>query len=186
MIEAFPKEKDFYRSIISQISIEPFKEKTMSLEILVGTDEANVISGGRGNQIIRGGNGDDTLYGNVGEDQLFGGVGKDTLVGGLGDDYIVGGLGDDTIKGGPGKDTLKGGPGEDTFVYSSGDFGDAIDKILDFSANDVLAIEGFEFGVGTINDSGEKKVTFTMGDKSLTIEFANGFSADDFSAANFA
>ena len=54
---------------------------------LVGDDQDNAISGGKGNDVLRG---------NAGADVLKGEDGKDTLTGGLGDDELLGGAKDDT------------------------------------------------------------------------------------------
>lgn len=66
---------------------------------LIGTKQAETISGLEGDDHIRGGSGDDVLDG------------------GPGDDDVIGQRGDDVLIGGPGKDRLTGGSGADTFRY---------------------------------------------------------------------
>ncbi|MBV1929915.1 MAG: hypothetical protein KUG81_10450, partial [Gammaproteobacteria bacterium] len=57
---------------------------------IFGTDAAESIVGGAGNDIIYGGDGNDTIVGGDGEDTLFGGSGDDSLTGGGGSDrYII-------------------------------------------------------------------------------------------------
>lgn len=53
-----------------------------------GSDDADRVDGGSG---------DDLLYGNGGNDRLAGGAGSDKLSGGQGNDSITGGDGDDTV-----------------------------------------------------------------------------------------
>lgn len=70
--------------------------------MVVGTVDADVLSGSTGADIICGLAGDDTIRG---------GKGNDTLGGGAGDDRISGQHGDDTINGHAGIDTCFGGNG---------------------------------------------------------------------------
>lgn len=90
-------------------------------DLLIGSDEANRLTGGRGS---------DTLDGGAGADTLNGGKGSDSLAGGEGDDVLKGGAGDDTLDGGEGADRLLGGKGDDVLLFDDDDFwdenGDAI------------------------------------------------------------
>ncbi|KZL23839.1 calcium-binding protein [Pseudovibrio sp. Ad37] len=96
---------------------------------LTGTEDANTIQLGNGNDTasglggddtLRGQSGNDTLNGGAGNDLLFGGDGDDVLKGGADDDVLNGGIGSDTLIGGVGNDILIGGEGNDTFKYSRG------------------------------------------------------------------
>ncbi|RXT24143.1 calcium-binding protein [Rhizobium leguminosarum] len=78
-----------------------------------GSDSANAITTGGGNDTIFGRAGADTLSGGAGDDLIDGGDGNDALFGGEGSDQLFGRLGDDTIRGGAGDDTI-----EDGFYYS--------------------------------------------------------------------
>ncbi len=74
-----------------------------TLESLVvaapGTDDADYLYGGSGDDLIEGLGGDDVLYGFDGNDTLDGGTGADILIGGAGDDtYIVDNAGDVVIE----------------------------------------------------------------------------------------
>lgn len=71
---------------------------------LYGTDRADTLTGGAGDDILYGFGGDDTLKGGAGNDVLAGHAGNDRLQGGDGDDYLLGGAGDDLIDGGGGTD----------------------------------------------------------------------------------
>ena len=116
-----------------------------SIEIIWGSDFADVIKGThahnhlfgnggsdtlygmRGNDLLRGGGDDDqllggdgmdTLYGDMGVDDLQGEMGNDMLFGGMDDDILDGGMGNDMLEGGPGADDLMGGDGMDTAAYT--------------------------------------------------------------------
>jgi hypothetical protein len=91
---------------------------------LQGTNFADFLTGGSGN---------DTISGNAGNDSLSGGNGNDSLDGGIGEDTLLGGNGNDLLFGGAGSDELTGNDGSDTFIYSS--FDDVPDTITDFNTN---------------------------------------------------
>lgn len=100
-------------------------------DVIVGTDNDDTLTGGRGRQVFYGkegddiliggrrgdvycgGAGDDWIVGGSGRDLIFGGPGNDLLSGGRGADVIFGGDNDDIISGGRGKDNLNGGNGDD-------------------------------------------------------------------------
>lgn len=63
---------------------------------MVGSEVANVLRGGGGNDFLSGEVGDDTLAGGTGRDRLYGGDGDDMLDGGAGGDKMWGGTGNDT------------------------------------------------------------------------------------------
>ncbi|MEG4491065.1 S8 family serine peptidase [Microcoleus sp. D3_18_C4] len=97
-------------------------------DFIVGSSDAEIISGDNGNDRILGGGNSDTLLGGAdndllnggaGADFLFGDAGSDTLQGGKGGDALNGGDGSDVLVGDGGKDTLTGGLGPDTFVLRS-------------------------------------------------------------------
>ena len=98
---------------------------------IVGTDGADVIwggpgddkiYGGLGNDIICGGPGDDLIHGGRGNDWIEAGSGTDRVFGDLGDDHLTGGPGNqDEVSGGLGIDTVNGGAGNEDIVR--GDYG---------------------------------------------------------------
>ena len=88
-----------------------------SIEIVIGSDFDDVITGGSGNQTFNGGAGNDRLNGGDGVDRLFGEEGNDVIDGGAGNDILSGGLGTDRFIGGEGADTHLGGAGVDTVDY---------------------------------------------------------------------
>jgi len=105
-----------------------------SIEIIIGSNHADFITGDAGMN---------TLYGGAGDDCLFGGAGGDALFGGDGDDLLEGGDGADWLYGGAGNDLLAGGSGADSFVHS-GSAQDGTDWVLDFNPaqGDVLVFSG--------------------------------------------
>ena len=89
-------------------------------DLIIGTNNADIISAGKSDDEVYGCQGDDTINGNEGDDFIDGGEGKDTIKGNEGNDVIVGGPGDDDIDGGADNDILTGGPGKDKFQCGSG------------------------------------------------------------------
>jgi len=79
--------------------------------VLGGTDLADTIISGIG---------DDTIYGDGGNDKLEGGFGNDIINGGDGDDIITDAGGDDNIKAGKGHDVVHAGPGLDLVMGNDG------------------------------------------------------------------
>jgi hypothetical protein len=82
--------------------------------------DADVLTGGSGNDFVNGLSGDDRLRGVAGDDELIGGQGNDRLTGAEGNDKIVGDDGNDTLIGGAGADALDGGAGIDAASYAGG------------------------------------------------------------------
>ena len=96
---------------------------------IIGTADADTLTGGNGNDTIRGDFGDDSITGGEGDDVLAGnGVywthwnnpqgnyWSRTYDGSYDRDYINGGPGNDFINGNAGVDWLEGGPGNDTIL----------------------------------------------------------------------
>ncbi len=78
---------------------------------ILGTNAANFLRGGAGDDIVDGLGGDDKLGTDevgAGNDLLRGGAGNDTLNGGDGDDELIGGPGIDELLGSAGNDLLRG------------------------------------------------------------------------------
>ncbi len=112
-----------------------------------GDENANSLTGARGDDLLVGRGGDDVLNGHEGDDILKGGKGDDVLRGGAGADTLKGGKGDDVLRGGAGADTLKGGKGSDTFVFVRGE---GLDSIKDFRLkDDWISFKGFGGGTPT-------------------------------------
>lgn len=132
----------------------------------------STLSGGQGNDTITVGVATSTVIAN-------GGDGNDTIVTGTSADTIDGGAGNDRITGGAGIDVMTGGADQDTFVqsvsglgatatatviagtsWSVGDtltFGNGVDIVTDFTANDLLdvvtaanAVNAFGVSAGSV------------------------------------
>ena len=97
---------------------------------VLGTNDADSISGTERNSYLFGLNGNDTLDGKDGNDYLVGGKNNDVLSGGLGSDTLIAGGqnntlfgqdGNDTFIGGNGQDMIEGGSGGDRFVIGDSD-----------------------------------------------------------------
>lgn len=71
---------------------------------LMGTQGADALNGGAGDDVVFGLGGNDTIKGGAGNDVLAGNEGNDSLSGGEGDDYLMPGAGNDVVDGGAGND----------------------------------------------------------------------------------
>ena len=115
-----------------------------------GTNSADYIHGGEGNNIIYGKDGDDSIIGNTGDDSLLGMGGKDTMYGGSGNDLMGGGHGNDNHYGGPGNDTYDGGPGNELYYDSSMDSSDTYWGIK----SNIVISDTSPFFTGRVHDGG--------------------------------
>jgi Ca2+-binding RTX toxin-like protein len=173
-------------------------------DVLIITDEANVIDGLAGNDAVNGLEGDDTirggdgsdslfgdpgsdnLYGDQGDDVLFGYEDHDTLIMGGGDDFGIGGSGNDVVDGAEGADELHGHEGNDTLDGGVGDdllFGDEDgDRIILGGGNDfALGGSGNDTFVFATGPGGDLIGDFDAGPAGDVIEL-RGFQIADFAA----
>lgn len=111
-------------------------------DLLTGGPGDDSLSGGAGGDRIRGGAGDDTLAGGTGRDRIMGNAGADRIAGGDGHDRLFGGRHDDTIQGDDGNDRIKGGGGADRLAGGNGrdriDGGRGHDQVHGFADDDIL------------------------------------------------
>lgn len=92
-------------------------------DLILGSEDDDVIFAGHGNDSVHGDAGDDVICGGKGNDALFGARGDDEIHGGPGDDWLFGAPGDDRLFGGPGDfDTLWEGPGHGYVNGGPGEF----------------------------------------------------------------
>ncbi len=92
-------------------------------DLILGSEDGDVIFAGHGNDSVHGDAGDDVICGGQGNDALFGARGDDEIHGGPGDDWLFGAPGDDRLFGGPGDfDSLWEGPGRGMVHGGPGDF----------------------------------------------------------------
>ena len=110
-----------------------------SNEVLIGTDNKDLLYMLGGDDTAYGEGGDDTIYGGAGIDRLYGGDGRDTIYGGDSGDLIDGGAGDDILYGdssgsaAAGVDQIIGSEGND-IIYG----GIGIDKLSGGLGDDVI------------------------------------------------
>ncbi|WP_152612914.1 calcium-binding protein [Tateyamaria sp. ANG-S1] len=148
---------------------------------LTGNDIDNTLQGGAGDDTLNGGGGNDDLYGDGGDDSIHGGAGADRIYGDDGDDRVFagdgndrvdGGVGNDTIIGGSGVDTLSGGAGQDTFVFRAPGDDDAPvwrEQITDFVAADDI----IEFQNTTVTSFTELTIFYEAGNDITIVRYGN-------------
>lgn len=138
----------------------------VAAKVIWGTDEAETLLGGQGNDRLSGAGGNDKLKGDSGNDLLQGGSGADSLSGDAGADFMSGGSGRDILSGGDGNDvlvggadldSLTGGGGADVFLFRSANdagSGKRRDVIQDFNngAGDLIDLSGIDAVQGRIGD----------------------------------
>ena len=89
----------------------------------VGTAEHDLILGSDQDDVIVAGPGNDAVHGDAGNDIICGGPGNDSLFGARGADIIYGGPGDDWLFGAPDPDELYGGPGDFDVLWEGPGYG---------------------------------------------------------------
>ncbi|NUU38985.1 peroxidase family protein [Pseudomonas sp. C2B4] len=110
------------------------------------TGEEHIVLGGTNNaDILIAGGGDDTVWGDGGNDRIEGGNGNDQLRGGAGDDIITDLGGDDNIQGGDGNDVLHGGNGVNLII---GGFGNDF-IVTGEDASEAIGGQGNDFILGS-------------------------------------
>ncbi|MDX2484270.1 MAG: Hint domain-containing protein [Pseudodonghicola sp.] len=129
-----PAEGDLYTTMVVDFSDLPdgglLGDLSWNSDIDTMRDDGDLVPQGSAGQ---------TIIGTADADDLTGGLGPDTIHGKAGDDTIIGGGGDDSISGGSGNDTLSGGSGNDIFEFNAGD-GD--DTITDFGVGSTDSDDG--------------------------------------------
>lgn len=145
-------------------------------DLIDGTEEADEIRAGDGDDDVEANGGDDAVYGEDGDDDLDGGAGKDKMQGGAGDDDLTGGLG---------KDLMAGGLGADCFDFNS------LKESVVGAGRDVVrfnGLEGDEIDLSTIDadtDGGKGNQAFTwVGSKAFSgvdgeLRFSKGILEGD-------
>ncbi|WP_051960051.1 peroxidase family protein [Devosia riboflavina] len=135
----------------------------------------HVLLGGTNNaDILIAGIGDDTLFGDGGNDNLEGGHGNDIINAGDGDDIVRDMGGDDNIKGGDGNDAIHAGPGLDLVMGGRGQ--DFIVLGTDMGS-EVFAGEGNDFIFGNKN---AERILGNEGDDWIETGTFDGAPGDNF------
>ena len=136
-------------------------------DLVYGYGGADLINGNGGWDWISGGAGNDTINGGGGYDKLHGNQGADLIRGGDNWDDIYGGDGNDVLEGNQGDDYLVGGANRDTFVFRSGDDGDVI---ADFR----FGQDKIEFDLGNIDTFRELRGYMYRDGPDTFIDLPNG------------
>ena len=139
-------------------------------DVLVGTNQGDLIKDIFGNDVIKALGGNDEIDAGMGNDRIFGGYGDDVIYGGRGNDLIYadgdlgssgivvgndsragknkifGGDEDDTMFGGSGNDYIDGGAGNDTLYGGAGNdtiiVGAGNNQVQAGEGNDVIDLSG--------------------------------------------
>ena len=156
-------------------------------DTLDGTDEAEILAVGGGDDTLNGGGGNDVLFGGDGDDTLNGGPGDDNLLGGPGDDSIFSSLGSDTIN--VGADNSGGGArpdlssSQDTVFYTNVlHAGDVIDNFdAAGSSHDVIDLDGLfdNLGVADADRAARVSIVDSDTDQQQVLIDTNGDSTFD-------
>jgi len=96
----------YYNMIIGTDDDDLLLGTTLS-DLIFAKGGDDIISGDKGNDCIIAGDGDDIVFGNGGNDYIIGQGGNDIIKGHSGDDIVSGGFGLDMIDGGEDIDTCK-------------------------------------------------------------------------------
>lgn len=95
-------------------------EGTSFDDVIIGSDDGEIIRGNGGSDRICGLGGDDLIVGGNAPDRIFGGDGADVIFGLAGNDHLDGGPGPDRMHGGFDRDVLLGGAGQDRLYGEEG------------------------------------------------------------------
>lgn len=133
--------------------------------VLGGTETADILIAGIG---------DDTLFGDGGNDLLEGGFGNDIINGGAGDDIITDLGGDDNVKAGDGNDVVHAGNGLDLVMGGAGQ--DFVFLGTDMGS-EVFAGEGNDFVYGNKN---AERILGNEGDDWIETGTFDGAPGDNF------
>ena len=137
-------------------------------------DEHVILGGTEAADTLIAGIGDDTLFGDGGNDILEGGFGNDIINAGDGDDIIKDSGGDDNIKAGEGNDVVHAGPGLDLVMGNAGQ--DFIFLGTDMGS-EVFAGEGNDFIYGNKN---AERILGNEGDDWIETGTFDGAPGDNF------
>ncbi len=153
----------------------------------------DIINAGGGNDLVESGEGDDTVNGGSGNDDIFTGRGDDTVSGGSGNDEIETGRGDDTVNAGSGDDLVDGqqdddditaGDGADTVIGGLGQDSIDVSNVSD-SATDTVVYRNENDGSQRGATTGADDVTgFVSGEDVVEIREPMATELDDGNTGN--
>lgn len=138
---------------------------------ILGTAEADELTGTPGPDVVVLGSGDDRFVGGDGDDVVCGDGGADTIYPGAGNDSVFGGDGEDTVYAGTGDDEFDGGLEFDRLVFAH--LPNALDLVVDArlgTATSTQGSVGFTSVAGFVGTSHQDRLIGTGAD-----EFLDGF-----------
>ncbi len=149
------------------------------VEVVLGGDGDDTMTGSAAADELHGGNGDDVLNGGAGNDTLYGGPDNDELNGGADDDTAIE-SGNDTayspaIAAGTGDDIINGGAGVDKVSYASRTADLTVTLCVNAAASG--APTGGSLGAECEDDDGDPLLTEV--DNLVNIEWVAGGDGDD-------
>jgi len=149
---------------------------------LVASGGEDTLRGRDGNDLLDAGDDDDLLSGEMGDDTLLGGAGADTIEADDGDNSVAAGSGDDLITAGMGNDTVDAQDGDDTITAGGGDDvvdgGSGYDTLIESGiAGDVTITDVAVLGVDSDTIAAIEKIDLA-GDDSAHFFDARDYSGD--------
>jgi Ca2+-binding RTX toxin-like protein len=146
----------YYNTVVSGVTVDLSQagpqdtggagtDTLVSIETIVGSAFADILTGNAEDNSLYGQWGDDLLSGGLGDDLLNGGIGSNTIFGGDGNDGLYGGHETTT------RDFLYGGAGNDTYYVES-----SLDGPTDlvYEGPDVAGAQGGANDFDVINSGG--------------------------------
>jgi Ca2+-binding RTX toxin-like protein len=116
-VQACGKPVDSYNMIMGTEDDDVLTGTTFT-DLIFGLGGNDIVSGENGNDCVFGGDGDDVIYGNDGSDTVNGEDGADIIKGQSGNDILIGGLDNDIIDGGDNNDSCIVTPTDNDILLS--------------------------------------------------------------------
>lgn len=128
-----------------------------------------------GQLVVQGGDDSDVILGSDQGNMVDGGWGHDQITGGAAADWLVGGAGDDVLAGGGAGDMLFGGEGDDSFVIDLAGAGAGHDQIFDYEGNNTVrfaaGVDPAQLVVQRLDDSTDVRISLDA-DRSVLLRRA--------------
>ena len=152
---------------------------------IYGNKGRDILYGNQGDDEIKGNMGDDIIYGGKDADSIYGNLDNDKLYGNIGNDYLYGGQGDDVIYAGKGDDYVYGNKGNDTLYGNKGADTFVCTKGFDV-IKDFWGLDGDKISVasvaGAVISERDGSTLITSGEGQLLLE---GFARQFFDESQY-
>ena len=152
---------------------------------IYGNKGRDILYGNQGDDEIKGNMGDDIIYGGKDADSIYGNLDNDMLYGNIGNDYLYGGQGDDVIYAGRGDDYVYGNKGNDTLYGNKGADTFVCTKGFDV-IKDFWGLDGDKISVasvaGAVISERDGSTLITSGEGQLLLE---GFARQFFDESQY-